>query len=298
VDRKLAGFSDISCFHNPEVLRETELVLTPALKRRRIVIVGAGPAGLKAAETAAKRGHEVLLFDERRVVGGALRAVEQTAAATLLASVDHLLAELSYTDAQVRLGTTVDAAMLRELNPDEVLLATGTTPKSVEELFPGSEVTARVLSSVQAMSAGDVGGDVLVYDAVGTNEAALVAEALALRGARVVFATRYETVTPYGGQMHRWVVPDVLRLRMDSIYLSAQIGYVDGEVALLVRDDGSTIAEVKAPTIVAVMPGTPRLDLIESLDGSGIAYRVLGDAVAPRTAWNAFSEGETVALTV
>ncbi len=298
VDRKLAGFVDISCFHNPEVLREAELALRPASARRRIMIVGAGPAGLKAAETAARRGHEVLLFDESRTVGGALRAAEHTAAAPLVASVDYLLAELRHTDAQVSLNTRVDAGLLAHVRPDEVLLATGTVARSAAELFPDSPISSRVLSSIGALAMDDVTGEVLVWDTVGTNEAALVAEALARRGAHVVFATRYETVAPYGGQMHRWVVPDVVRSRTDQIYLEALIGYVDGEVAVLVRSDGSTIAEVKAPTIVAVTPGTPRLELVQPLEAAGVTYRQIGDVVAPRTAWAAFTEGMTAALSV
>lgn len=296
VDRKLAGFMDISCFHNPEVLRETEIAPTPAATRRRVVVVGAGPAGLKAAEVAARRGHEVLLFDSARVAGGALRYAENTAAAALVAAVDHLVAELRYTDAQLNLGTTVDAAMIADLSPDEVILATGAAPKPMEQLFPDSPITARVLSSAEAMAAADVNGEVLVYDTVGTNEAALVGEALALRGAHVVFATRYETLAPYGGQMHRWVVPDVLRRRMDHIYLEALVGYVDGEVAMLVRDDGSSIADVKAPTIVAVTPGVPRLELADALTAAGTPFRLIGDAVAPRNAWIAFTEGQTAAI--
>jgi 2,4-dienoyl-CoA reductase-like NADH-dependent reductase (Old Yellow Enzyme family) len=267
VDRKLAGFADISCFHNPTVLRETELAITPASVRRRILIVGAGPAGLKAAETAALRGHEVLLFDELR-----------------------------HTDATIRLGTAVDERVLREVGPDEVLLATGSRALTPAEAIEGG-ASGRVLSTTEAL-ATDVSGDVLVWDSIGTNEAALVAETLARRGCRVTFATRFETVAPYGGQLHRWVVPDILRQRMDQIYADAVLGYLDGDVALLVRADGSTVADVKAPTVVAAVAGRPRTELVAALERLGRPYRLLGDAQAPRSAWSAFTDGLTAALAV
>jgi 2,4-dienoyl-CoA reductase-like NADH-dependent reductase (Old Yellow Enzyme family) len=297
VDRKLAGFPDITCFHNPEVLHEAELAPKAATVRRRILVVGAGPAGLKAAEVAARRGHEVVIFDEARSAGGNLRAVEHTAAAVLMASVDYLLAELRLTSAELHLSTRVDEQVLAEIAPHEVVLATGAAPRTGAELFDGG-ASGRVVSSAEALTTPDISGDVLVYDALGTNEAVLVAEALARRGCRVTFATRFETIAPFAGQVHRWAVVDILRSKMHQIFSETQIGYVDGEVAILVREDGETVAEVKAPTIVSIAPGVPRLDLRPSLQAAGLPFRLVGDAQSPRTAWNAFTEGHLAGLAV
>ena len=297
VDRKLAGLSEISCFHNPEVLREAELAPRPASARRRILVVGAGPAGLKAAEVAARRGHEVLIFDEARLAGGSLRVVERTAASALMASVDYLLAELRLTSAELHLSTRVDRQVLAQIAPDEVVLATGTAARTGAELFDGG-ASGRVVSSAEALTTTDISGEVLVYDAVGTNEAALVAEALARRGCRVSFATRFETIAPFGGQVHRWAVPDILRAKMHQLFPETQVGYIDGDIAVLVREDGETVAEVKAPTIVAVAPGVPRLELRTLLEAAGLPFRLVGDAQAPRTAWNAFTEGQLAGLAV
>ena len=297
VDRKLAGIPEISCFHNPEVLREAELAPRPASARRRILVVGAGPAGLKAAEVAARRGHDVLIFDEAGRAGGSLRAVEHTAASALMASVDYLLAELRLTSAQLHLSTRVDRQVLAQIAPDEVVLATGTASRTGAELFDGG-ASGRVVSSAEALTATDISGEVLVHDAVGTNEAALVAEALARRGCRVSFATRFETIAPFGGQVHRWAVPDILRAKMHQLFPETQVGYVDGDIAVLVREDGETVAEVKAPTIVAVAPGVPRLEVRTHLETAGLPFRLVGDAQAPRTAWNAFTEGHLAGLGV
>lgn len=296
VDRKLAGFTDISCFHNPEVLREPELdPAAPAVPRRRVLIVGAGPAGLKAAEIASRRGHHVEVYDQARSAGGQLRATEHTSAAQLLAAVDYLLAELKLTDAELHLGTTVDAELLQRVMPDEVLLATGTVAREPSESFDGGE-TGRVVSSVEALDDDGIDGNVLVYDRSGTIEAALVAEQLAKRGCHVVFATPFEVVIPHAGYIHRSQVPELLAAKTEEIYTGAVVGYVDGELVLLVRPDGETLAELKASTIVAVEPGVPRLDLVPVLQSAGIPYRVIGDALAPRSAWAAFNDGMTAAI--
>jgi hypothetical protein len=78
---------------------------------------------------------------------------------------------------------------------------------------------------------------------------------------------------------------------MQRIVLESLVGFVDKQTALLVRPDGETIAEIEAPTIVAVLPPVPDLALTAALDGLGLPYRIVGDALAPRTAWQAFTEG-------
>lgn len=296
VDRKLAGFTDISCFHNPEVLRETELDPgSPAASPHRLLIVGAGPAGLKAAEVAARRGHHVEIYDQNRTAGGLLRATEHTSAAQLFAAVDYLVSELKLTDARLRLGTMVDAELLQRIQPDEVLLATGTIARGAGTIFDGGE-TGRVVTSVEALNDDGIEGHVLVYDRSGTSEAALVAEKLAKRGCHVVFATPFEMVIPHAGYIHRSQVPEILAAKTQEIYTGAVVGYVDGDVALLVRPDGGTLAEVKASTIVAVEPGVPRLDLVPALESAAIPYRLIGDVLAPRSAWAAFNDGLTAAI--
>ena len=74
--RKLAGFSEISCVHNPEVLREHELRLEPAAEPKRVIVAGAGPAGLKFAEIAARRGHQVRVYDSAPRTRGRLSGGE------------------------------------------------------------------------------------------------------------------------------------------------------------------------------------------------------------------------------
>jgi hypothetical protein len=76
------------------------------------------------------------------------------------------------------------------------------------------------------------------------------------------------------------------------------VGYIDGDIAVLVREDGETVAEVKAPTIVAVAPGVPRLEVRTHLEAAGLPFRLVGDVQAPRTAWNAFTEGQLAGLAV
>jgi 2,4-dienoyl-CoA reductase-like NADH-dependent reductase (Old Yellow Enzyme family)/thioredoxin reductase len=293
VNRKLAGFAEISCLHNPEVLREHELAVRPAERSRRVLVVGAGPAGLKAAQVAAERGHDVTILDSAPRSGGRLRYAAHTAGSALVSTVEYLVAELAQHAVKVQHGVLVDEATLRELAPDEVILATGARP-APHDAFPGA-AEAGVIDSVEALE-GEVGPRVLVYDTVGANEGALVAEALARLGRSVTFVTPFETVMPNGGQLHRVQLPQTLYRRLDRVITSAMIGMATDSVALVVTPAGETVAEIEADTLVAVHAPSPALDLVPVLERLNLHYQIVGDAVAPRLAMQAFKEGHQAAL--
>jgi hypothetical protein len=158
-----------------------------------------------------------------------------------------------------------------------------------------------VIGSAEALG-GDTAQDVLVYDTVGANEGPLVAEALAARGKRVTYVTRYETVMPFGGALHRVEVPAILRRRAARVIVDGLLGDLDGRTATIVRasgaDRGETLAEVDTGTVVAVTSLVSETSLTGVLDELGIPFRLAGDAVAHRTAFQAFKDGEEAALAI
>ncbi|MCU1658617.1 MAG: putative N-methylproline demethylase, partial [Pseudonocardiales bacterium] len=293
--RKLAGFSEISCIHNPEAMREHELHVEPAAEPKDVVVVGAGPAGLKCAEIAARRGHRVQVFDSDARTGGRLRAVERTAASDLASTVDHLTRELAELSVPVHLGVTVDEALLRSLAPDHVVVATGAQSQP-GEAFDGA-ATTQTISALDALGPNaQLDRDVVVYDALGANEGALVAEALANAGARVHLVTPFEVVMPYGGISQRMETPDILRRKLAGIHTEALVGAADGRTVSVVRPDGTTVADLDAGTVVAVTAPEPRVAVVEAAIRLGLPYTVIGDAVAARVATDAFRDGEEAAL--
>jgi 2,4-dienoyl-CoA reductase-like NADH-dependent reductase (Old Yellow Enzyme family) len=295
VNRKLQGYPEVSCFHNPEVLREKELTPHPVQQSRHVLVIGAGPAGLKAAEVAARRGHRVSLVDSGKRPGGRLLAAEHTAALGLVSTVDHLVSELGEHGVEVRTGTVADETLLRELTPDHVVLATGGLPITTEA-YPDA-ADGVVVSPADALS-GRAGARVLVYDVVGAAEGALVAEALAVRGMSVVFLTSCETVAPWAGPLHRAEIPAILRRRCERVITDGLLGDLDGKHAVIVHPDGETITELDADTVVPVSSPAPNVDLVETIERLGLPYRAVGDALAPRTAMHAFKEGQEAALAV
>ncbi|HET9169470.1 MAG TPA: NADPH-dependent 2,4-dienoyl-CoA reductase [Actinospica sp.] len=125
-----------SCLVNPRACHETELVLTPAVRSKRIAVVGAGPAGLAAATAAAERGHAVTLFDAADSIGGQLNIARQVPGKSEFdETIRYFGNRLEATGVEVRLGAAVTAQQLGEEGFDEVVLATGVTPRIPE--IPG-----------------------------------------------------------------------------------------------------------------------------------------------------------------
>ncbi|MEU6734131.1 NADPH-dependent 2,4-dienoyl-CoA reductase [Streptomyces physcomitrii] len=122
-----------SCLVNPRACHETELVLAPTRRRKRVGVVGAGPAGLACAVSAAERGHEVTLYDAAQEIGGQLNVARKVPGKQefdeTLRYFRHQLAEYGV---DVRLGTAVSAEKLAGEEYDEIVVATGVSPRTPE----------------------------------------------------------------------------------------------------------------------------------------------------------------------
>ncbi|MFF4288709.1 FAD-dependent oxidoreductase [Streptomyces sp. NPDC001633] len=161
-----------SCLVNPRACHETELVLAPTRLRKRLAVVGAGPAGLACAVSAAERGHQVTLFEAADEIGGQLNIAKRVPGKEEFEeTLRYFREQLALRGVDVRLKTAVTAADLGAY--DEVVVATGVTPRIPEiegighpsvvsyldVLRDGAEVGARVA----VIGAGGIGFDVAEF---------------------------------------------------------------------------------------------------------------------------------------
>ncbi|GLW67851.1 NADPH-dependent 2,4-dienoyl-CoA reductase [Kitasatospora phosalacinea] len=161
-----------SCLVNPRACHETELVLAPTRRAKRIAVVGAGPAGLAFATAAADRGHRVTLFDAADEIGGQLNVARRVPGKQEFdETLRYYRHELARTGVELRLGKVVGPDELTGW--DEVVLATGVTPRTpqidgvdhpsvlgyLDVLQGGAQVGAKVA----VIGAGGIGFDVAAY---------------------------------------------------------------------------------------------------------------------------------------
>ncbi|MBW5485192.1 NADPH-dependent 2,4-dienoyl-CoA reductase [Streptomyces bambusae] len=161
-----------SCLVNPRACHETELVLAPTRLKKRIAVVGAGPAGLSCAVSAAERGHSVTVFESSDHIGGQLDIARRIPGKEEFEeTIRYFGTQLKAHDVEVRLGTRADTAALAGY--DEVVVATGVTPRipEIEGLDHASVVSyldvlrdgAPVGRRVAILGAGGIGFDVAEY---------------------------------------------------------------------------------------------------------------------------------------
>ena len=184
------------CIHNPATGREETVphTITRAEVAKKVVIVGAGPAGLEAARVAAERGHRVVVFEAADEPGGQVRLTARTKRrAEMIGIIDWRMAQAAARDVEFRFNTFAEAGDILAEKPDVVIIATGGLPeKDILEFGNDLTVTAWDILS------GDVkpGQNVLLYDDAGDHTALQAAQALAEAGATVEIMTPDRSFAP------------------------------------------------------------------------------------------------------
>ena len=191
IDRQYHG-QDVLCIQNAATSREATMPhdIAKADKLRKVVVVGAGPAGLEAARVARERGHEVVLFEKQPQVGGQIVLAAKAPQREQMAGIVRWLdMETQRLGVDRRLGVAADKTMILAEKPDIVVLATGGIPYTSQ--VPDWGVDEGVAVSSWDILSGKVepGKNVLVYDAVSTQAGFGVADFLSSRGSTVEIVT-------------------------------------------------------------------------------------------------------------
>ena len=184
------------CIHNPATGREETVphTIPRAETAKKVVVVGAGPAGLEAARVAAERGHRVVVFEAADEPGGQVRLTARTKRRSeMIGIIDWRMAQAAARDVEFRFNTFAEAGDILAEKPDVVIIATGGLPeKDILEFGNDLTVTAWDILS------GDVkpGQNVLLYDDAGDHTALQAAQALAEAGATVEIMTPDRSFAP------------------------------------------------------------------------------------------------------
>ena len=286
----------ISCIQYPETGRELQYgELSPVERRLKVLVAGGGPAGMKAAAVAAERGHEVILCESAARLGGqALLAQLLPERAEFGGIVTNLSHELELAGVTTRLKTAVTCALVKQEQPDAVVVATGALPHTPD--FEGAE-GGHVVSAWQVLSREvNCGGEVVIADWRGDWIGVGIAQLLALEGRHVrLVTTGHAPGIGMPAHVRDHVVGELARLNVE-IVPNARLFGVDDDTAYCqhtMTDEAIVLEDVE--TLVLALGHRSQDDLLTELDGQDVDVHVIGDALSPRTAEEAVLEGLKVA---
>jgi 2,4-dienoyl-CoA reductase-like NADH-dependent reductase (Old Yellow Enzyme family) len=218
LDRIYEG-NDALCIHNPATGREATMPHVVARStggRRRIVVIGAGPAGLEAARVSSERGHEVIVHEAASEAGGQVRLATRVARrAELIGIIDWRLTELERLGVVLHFNSFADRDTVLAETPDVVIIATGGLP-APPPIDSGGELA---VSSWEIL-AGDVkpAEHVLLYDDNGAHPGMAAAEALVDRGAELELVTPERFFAPEMGGLN--LVPYMQKLHSANVRIT------------------------------------------------------------------------------
>uniref|UniRef100_A0A6J7P5J7 Unannotated protein n=1 Tax=freshwater metagenome TaxID=449393 RepID=A0A6J7P5J7_9ZZZZ len=294
----------LGCIENPRTGRESQGVglSRPASKRRNVMVVGAGPAGLQAAIAAARNGHTVTVYEKEPVPGGQVRlAASVPNRAEFGDMIRNQIIECQRLGVTIEYGVGVWPGLVEEKRPDHVVVAMGAEPQRPWWVPNDAQRVCDVRDVLTG--AASPTGTVVVIDEIGFHHATSVGELLADRGCSVEIVTPGMVVGQDLGitlDMENWWMRATKKgivQTTDLVPMGLEAGETVNTLNLLHHPTGSNV--VRTPDwVVLAVPAGPVEWLYSDLKAAGWSVDRVGDCLAPRRAHAAVIEGERAGAAV
>ncbi len=288
IDHQLQHGGRAICSGNAVLARgDNDYTLPPAQTKKRVVVIGAGPAGAEAARIAAKRGHEVELFERENEIGGQMNVACVPPFKQHLGLLKpYLRRQLELTGVRVHLGKALTREDVLALRPDAVVCATGVKP--ARPPIPGVTLGVHAKRILEGASTGKrvviVGGG-----SVGCE----TAEYLAERGRKVTVVEIRDALAENTGKTAQTILLGHLKARGVRLLTGCRVEKIDENGVTCLPKTGSSLF-LPADTVVLAVGDAPDAGLYEALKNDISELYLIGDANGGGIIPNAVYEGYTV----
>jgi 2,4-dienoyl-CoA reductase (NADPH2) len=304
------------CQVNAAIGKEREYEIKPAEKKKKVVVIGSGPAGMETARVAALRGHQVILYEKESKLGGSMplaAIIKGFDREDILGLIGYLKIQITKLGVDIRPGQEVNRSVVEEVKPDVLIIAAGGTHNIPEiaginrrNVLTSRALHQRLKSYMRFFSPKalrwltkfylPIGKSVVIMG--GNIQGCQTAEFLVKRGRKV---TIVDTAQEIGdGLLETFIKPHLLNwLDGKGIAMMAGVNYkeiTDKGLVITTKDGGKRTIE--ADTIVTALPLLPNAKLLKSLEGSAPEVYAIGDGKEPHLIVDAIADGARIARVI
>jgi len=305
----------IRCRVNTALGHEREYAIRPAEKKKKVVIIGGGPAGMEAARVASLRGHEVILYERERKLGGLLplaAVVKGLEIEDLVALVRYLKIQIVKLGVKIRVGKEVKPSLIEEIKPDVVIVATGGIPTIPEipginrrNVVDSSDLHHKLRTYLRFIGPKLLGWLTRFWMPIGKRVIIIggaihgcqLAEFLVKRGKKVTIVDMTTTlgeglVEITKRRLFAW-------LAKKGVDMMCEVKYdkiTDGGLTIITKEGKKQTIE--ADTVVLAMPLTPNTELYRALEGKVREIYHIGDCREPGLILEAIADGSRIARAI
>jgi 2,4-dienoyl-CoA reductase-like NADH-dependent reductase (Old Yellow Enzyme family)/NADPH-dependent 2,4-dienoyl-CoA reductase/sulfur reductase-like enzyme len=283
----------VRCSVNPETGNETRFRYSKADRSKQVWVVGGGPGGLKTAEIAALRGHQVKIFERKNTLGGRVRlGANPPQKGVLNEFIDYLVRRVQSLGIVIEMGKEFTSDMLNPVRPDVVVVATGALPQFPD--WEGIEESG-ALSVDDVLSGGaDIGAKVVVVGGGGTG--AEIADLLSEAGKKVTLVEMLEDIAADLVTHLQHFLKQRLNEKGVRILTSTRVKALGkGSVTI---EDASGVRKLEGFDTIVLAVGSEKSNdtIYKNLEGKVSELYMVGDARQPREIVDAVYEGEEIAV--